>query len=189
MSHGGVSDQLAPGSMAYFVFSFIRALSYLGVNCFVLLSGYFLCESSFKPSRIIKTMMQVLFYSVFCVLLSFFVWHKKLGIKNLFFAVFLSLVASTGLRQYTLSCCFNDLIRSKPWEIINAPRYLDNLIIEVTYLIGVVTAIFIAGCIIELFRKKIIGILRIEEFFGGMADRTLDKAVYKIEMKSNQENS
>lgn len=89
MSHGGVNDQLELGSVTYFVFSIIRALAYLGVNCFVLLSGYFLCESSkFRPSRIVKTALQVLFYSILGTALLLLVFHEKPGLKELLFTIF-----------------------------------------------------------------------------------------------------
>ena len=340
MSHGGVNDRLELGSVAYFVFSFIRMLSYLGVNCFVLLSGYFLCESSFKPSRIIKTIMQVLFYSVLCALLSFVVFHTKLGIKDLLFTFFpisgnkywfasvyivmlfispvlnyaisrmdrkqhigvviillfafsiiptllfwgkgtysdgkdvgwfitlymmaafvrkhpmelrknyvrllflgcilLTVIIEFGIHAIALSFSIaipekfmyynnspfialgsillliwvskmkripalkavtiigsltfgvyllhdNDLIRNKLWGIIDAPRYLDNLAFEALYMIGVVIVIFIVGCVIELIRKKIMSVLRIEEILGEITDRTFDKAVFRIEGKIKSE--
>ncbi len=88
MSHGGVNERLELGTITYFVFSIIRALAYLGVNCFVLLSGYFLCESRFRPSRIVKIALQVLFYSVLGTMVFLLVFHEKPGMKELLFTVF-----------------------------------------------------------------------------------------------------
>ncbi len=38
--------------------------SVVAVNCYVLISGYFMCEKSFKLSRIINTYTQMFFYSI-----------------------------------------------------------------------------------------------------------------------------
>lgn len=88
MSHGGVNDQLVMGTPTYFLFSVLRALSYLGVNCFVLISGYFMCETVFKPSRIVKMMLQVLFYSVIGTVTLYFVFHVEPSMKELLFTFF-----------------------------------------------------------------------------------------------------
>lgn len=43
---------------------FMQAFCSVAVNCYVLLSGYFLVESAWKPERIISLLAQVLFYSI-----------------------------------------------------------------------------------------------------------------------------
>lgn len=43
---------------------FIEAFCIVSVNCYVLISGYFLVESAWKPERIVTLAAQVLFYSV-----------------------------------------------------------------------------------------------------------------------------
>lgn len=42
----------------------IEAFCIVAVNCYVLLSGYFLVESEWRPERIVSLLCQVLFYSV-----------------------------------------------------------------------------------------------------------------------------
>lgn len=42
----------------------IEAFCIVSVNCYVLLSGYFLVESAWKPGRIVSLVAQILFYSV-----------------------------------------------------------------------------------------------------------------------------
>ena len=42
----------------------IQAFCIVSVNCYVLLSGYFLVESAWKPGRVVSLAAQILFYSV-----------------------------------------------------------------------------------------------------------------------------
>lgn len=43
---------------------FIEAFCIVAVNCYVLLSGYFLVESAWKPGRVVSLVAQILFYSI-----------------------------------------------------------------------------------------------------------------------------
>lgn len=43
---------------------FIETFCIVAVNCYVLLSGYFLVESAWKPERVVSLVAQILFYSV-----------------------------------------------------------------------------------------------------------------------------
>lgn len=88
MSHGGVNEQLPFGSLIYFVFSLLRSISYLGVNCFVLITGYFLCKSTIKLSRIIRVTLQVLFYSITCTFIFVLVFKNDLSVTQLVFSLF-----------------------------------------------------------------------------------------------------
>ena len=42
----------------------LEAFCIVAVNCYVLLSGYFLVESAWKPGRIVSLLAQILFYSI-----------------------------------------------------------------------------------------------------------------------------
>ena len=58
--HAGF-DFLAPFSPRLYFIQCIDMGGNLGVNLFVLISGYFLCKSTFKWQKIIKLELQVLF--------------------------------------------------------------------------------------------------------------------------------
>ncbi len=77
----------------------------------------------------------------------------------------------------------NDLLRSRLWNLINAPRLLDNYLAEMLYLVAIVVGIFCLGCLVELIRKKIVGIIHIEDILGKYADRLYDRVVQRIERK------
>jgi len=59
----------------------LTCFSIVAVNCYVLISGYFMCERSFKLSRITNTYIQTLFYSVatFIVMIAIGVNEFSLG--------------------------------------------------------------------------------------------------------------
>ena len=59
----GLSDD---SSLNCFTSEFIYHLGELGVNCFVLISGYFMAETIFKPKKIVLMMLQIEFYVLLC---------------------------------------------------------------------------------------------------------------------------
>lgn len=73
MNQGGVLDALVFGDINYAASWLIESFCYVSVNCYVLISGYFLCKASFKFRKLIDLVIQVVFYSVgiyllFCAL-------------------------------------------------------------------------------------------------------------------------
>ena len=51
-------------SINQFLFNFIKVLCLVGVNVYVLISGYFLCTSSFKMSKAIRVVRETFIFSV-----------------------------------------------------------------------------------------------------------------------------
>ncbi len=51
-------------SMVNYATHMIEAFCIVAVNCYVLLSGYFLAESAWKPGRVVSLVAQILFYSL-----------------------------------------------------------------------------------------------------------------------------
>lgn len=64
LKQGGVLDTLKFGDTNYPVAWLIEAFCYVSVNCYVLISGYFLCKSSFRLSKVFDIVLEVVFYSV-----------------------------------------------------------------------------------------------------------------------------
>lgn len=59
-----------PGIINFFGTKFLSYISAVGVNCYVLISGYFLIKSEFRFNRIIKIWGETFFYSFFiCILI------------------------------------------------------------------------------------------------------------------------
>ena len=68
-NHGGLHDSMTPGSCNWFLGNFLYAASLVAVNCFVILSGYFLCTAQFKAKKFVSIWIQSFFYSVFCCII------------------------------------------------------------------------------------------------------------------------
>lgn len=65
----------------------ITGITGIAVNCFVLISGYFLCKQSFRIDRIIKLYVATLFYSI-CVAFLFSIYYHSFSLKSLIHAIF-----------------------------------------------------------------------------------------------------
>lgn len=68
LMHGRILKWSAFGSKEYAIYWMIEAFVFVCVNVFVIISGYFLCLSKFKVSRLTKVWFQVLFYSIICTI-------------------------------------------------------------------------------------------------------------------------
>ncbi len=60
----------------------------VGVNCFILISGYFLCKSSFKLKSLRNIWLNTLFYSIFITLCFLFFDHAKINVVNIIRSLF-----------------------------------------------------------------------------------------------------
>ncbi|MGN8963157.1 acyltransferase [Bariatricus sp. HCP28S3_D3] len=63
IDHSGLYETLEEGAILYVYEQFIYALVQVCVNCFVLISGYFLVQSQFKLRKLISLWIEVFFYS------------------------------------------------------------------------------------------------------------------------------
>ena len=66
----GYLDRVTVSSPGFYVAWFSESCCICAVNCFVLLTGYFMSEKRFKPSRVIRIWLEVLEYSVILYLVS-----------------------------------------------------------------------------------------------------------------------
>lgn len=102
-------------------FHFVEALSISSVDVFVLISGYFLCTQSFRPSRLVNVYLAVLFYSLVWLFVLTIVFHDPFSIKNLIKALLpvsfnLYWFISSYIVMYLLSPILNVLVRSMKRE-------------------------------------------------------------------------
>lgn len=80
--HGGF-DFMIPFSMKLYLIQCLDMGGKLGVNLFVLISGYFLCKTDFKWKRIIKLELEVIFYSVLIGLIFHYFMPERETFKDL----------------------------------------------------------------------------------------------------------
>lgn len=64
LGHGGVLSSAKLFSPNYYIVWILEGISFIAVNCYVLISGYFLINSEFKVKKLIFLLLEVLFYSV-----------------------------------------------------------------------------------------------------------------------------
>lgn len=64
LNHGQVLEKLDFGTLNYNISYFIKSLCIVAVNCYILISSYFLIDKNFNIKRIIKIGLEVIIYSI-----------------------------------------------------------------------------------------------------------------------------
>ena len=91
--------KMDPKQPVYAVSWLLYGLCMTGVNCYVIISGYFLSESHFKLERLLKIYVQVLFYSVTISLVAKYVFGLEMVSSCWLYSCRLP-TANTGLLPY-----------------------------------------------------------------------------------------
>lgn len=98
----------------------------LGVNCFVLISGYFLIMSSESTSRILRIWLQVFFYSVSGWCIAYIMGEATLG-NELFKALFPVISEEYWFASaYVLMCLFSPYL-NRYIKALDARQLLKNI--------------------------------------------------------------
>lgn len=88
-SHGGMFYPPETGLDGYVIGSWVvEVLCIVSVNVFVLISGYFLCEQSFRLSRVVRLMLQTVFYSWIISAVMFLTGKSTVTVMELLYSVF-----------------------------------------------------------------------------------------------------
>ncbi len=99
IDHSGVMEAANSGSAAsYFYSFFVFFLSKVSVNCFILISGYFLVTAEFRIKKLLTLWMEVVFYSFFI----------KLGFM---------LLGRTPFSAVSLISCFFPVFTGRYWFV------------------------------------------------------------------------
>ncbi len=69
--HGGFDFNINAGLFNKILVHILSLGGKIGVNIFVLITGYYLYDSKFRLKKLVKLILEVLFYSIFCNILSF----------------------------------------------------------------------------------------------------------------------
>lgn len=70
------------------IMQWLASAGKIGVNLFIMTTGYFMINSKFKMKKLLKIEGQVLFYSVFIFLICKFAFKMNLGIKDGLISIF-----------------------------------------------------------------------------------------------------
>ncbi|MBQ8044625.1 MAG: acyltransferase [Clostridia bacterium] len=69
IEYGGIKEGVIIGELMYPFLVYLYGIVQIAVNCYVMISGYFLVTSKFKFSKLIALWIEVVFYSLFLYLL------------------------------------------------------------------------------------------------------------------------
>lgn len=139
-SKGMDVSQCRPTEPLFIADSFFRGLCYISVNLYVLISGYFLCKSSFKVRKLLSLVLETLFYSIGIFCAYYFARKASFTLNSvkLFFPVLCSQYwfITVYVGMYILAPALNKLIDAL------SKRQLQ-CIIAVTAVIGCIIPTFI----------------------------------------------
>lgn len=117
LNYGGVLDSLQFNTPQFYLYWFIEALAIVAVNCYILISGYFLIESRFRLKKLIILWGQIFFYSVGIYIVLVCGGQIAFSLKDLGGAIFPVLTVqywfvSMYIGMYILSPFLNMAIKS-----------------------------------------------------------------------------
>ena len=77
----------APLNVSSTLMILLGAWGKTGINCFVLITGYFMCKSSFTWEKLLKLYLQILFYTIIIYSIFCFTGHEKLSLYNIIWKI------------------------------------------------------------------------------------------------------
>ena len=111
MNHGEVLDHYDFSSVGYYVFWLLESFIFVAVNCFVLVTGYFSWKrTSFYPSKYIRFAIEILFFSILCLLVVCFGFGIHPGLKDAILCFF-----PLTSKRYWFATCFIILLIFAPY--------------------------------------------------------------------------
>lgn len=117
--NGGVLDKLSFGDNNYIPAWILESFCYVSVNCYVLISGYYLSTATeIKIAKVIETVLEVVFYSVGIYLVFCAIGFERFSIKSLITGHMFPIThgsywfASVYIVLYLLSPLLNRMISS-----------------------------------------------------------------------------
>ncbi len=60
----------------------------IGINCFILITGYFMCKSNISIKKFIKLLLEIEFYNIIIYLIFLLVGYVPFSWKDLFYKIF-----------------------------------------------------------------------------------------------------
>ena len=83
LGHGQILE--IASAKNYYLLEVLRFCCVIAVNLYVLISSYFLCTQKFRPSKLLRLYLEVVFYGVIIYLWAVFSGRASLSIGNLLF--------------------------------------------------------------------------------------------------------
>lgn len=142
MKQGGVLDTLKFGDGNYPITWLIESFCYVSVNCYVLISGYFLCKSTFRLKKALDIVLEVVFYSVGIYLLFCAIGVESFSVISLITGYLFPIIhgeywfATVYVVLYLLSPFLNK------WLEVLDKKELQKLILIMSLVFTVIPSIF-----------------------------------------------
>lgn len=76
LGNGGILNNVQIGSFNYYLFWAVEIICFVAVNCFALVTGYFMSKGKWRIGRFIQLWVEVLFYSVTLSLVAYCILGK-----------------------------------------------------------------------------------------------------------------
>ena len=137
--HGGLLE--SDVTLNYIVASLLNVGGKLGVTCFVLITGYFMVDKSFKLSNVLRIAMQTLFYALIALFI-LFLFNRDININ---IAINTLLSPINGL--YWFVTAYIGMYILSPFLNIVARKINNNygLLIFLGFFISIVPFIFVSS--------------------------------------------
>ena len=142
LGHGNVLNSYTTDSYGeYMIYSFVKGLCMIAVNCFILISGYFGVDSRFKPEKLLKLILQILFYSLIIFFVLTISGLIKPSFKDYCYAIFPIATNMDGfstefIMMYILSPFINIMIANLTY------KQLKRLLVILALMFSVIPNIF-----------------------------------------------
>ena len=104
LGEGGIGQRVVQFSGNYYGYLTLRFLNEFAVDAFGMVSGYVMCTSRPKLSRLMALWLQVLFYSA--GISALFIVFDRSGIPSIRAELYSMLLPITGGRYWYMSCYF-----------------------------------------------------------------------------------
>lgn len=98
LEYGGAFEALLENTINYYLTYFLYGTTQIAVNCYVMISGYFLVTSKFKLKKLVSLWLEVVFYSLFIYLI-------------------LAVLGLTSFGVGTLITCFIPILSGRYWFV------------------------------------------------------------------------
>lgn len=109
LGYGGILDLYSFGETGYFLFNTLHGFCFVAVNCFVLITGYFMVSAEVKFSRSLLLIIQVESYSLLCLVLVKYFFRQPVGSGDVVKALF-----PLTHNQYWFATCYAVLLALMP---------------------------------------------------------------------------
>lgn len=104
--HGINLKSIEPFTFSYYFGWFLKGISYIAVNIYVLISSYFLCVKKFSSQRLLKLWIEVEFYSILIYIISLLLNFQKISVLGIVKAFFPILMKEYYNNLYRISNSF-----------------------------------------------------------------------------------